>query len=52
MKKYIQFTRCFFSLLGTANWYVGVDEPTLWQRIYKWRVSPSTAVKLAKQIWL
>lgn len=42
----------FFKLWGTANWYQGIDKPTLWQRIYKWRISPKTAWTLAKGIWL
>ena len=47
--------RCFlsfFNYLGTANWYQGIDKPTLWQRIYKWRISPKTAWTLAKGIWM
>ena len=35
-----------------VNWYQGVDEPTLWQRLYKWRISPKTAWTLANGIWL
>ncbi|MFS0489924.1 hypothetical protein [Leadbetterella byssophila] len=42
----------FFNYWGTANWYQGIDKPTLWQRIYKWRISPKTAWTLAKGIWL
>jgi hypothetical protein len=52
MRKYYQFIRCFFIMWGTSNWYVGVDKPTLWQRIYGWRISPSSAVRIAKQIWI
>ena len=47
--------RCFiawFNFVGTANWHQGVDEPTLWQRFYKWRISPKTAWTLAHGIWL
>ena len=47
--------RCFiawFTFVGTANWYQGIDEPTLWQRIYKWRISPKSAWTLANGIWL
>lgn len=47
--------RCFLSFFkfwGTANWYQGIDKPTLWQRLYEWRISPKTAWTLAKGIWL
>ena len=47
--------RCFiawFKFVGTANWYQGNENPTLWQRVYKWRISPKTAWILAKSIWL
>jgi hypothetical protein len=47
--------RCFiawFTFVGTANWYQGIDQPTLWQRLYKWRISPKTAWTLAHGIWL
>lgn len=47
--------RCFISFFnywGTSNWYQGIDEPTLWQRLYKWRISPKTAWTLANGIWL
>ena len=42
---------CFIALVGGRNWYEGVDEPTLWQRLYKWRVSPKTAWTLTRRIW-
>ena len=42
----------FFKYLGSANWYHGIDKPTLWQRIYKWRIGPSTAWALVKLIIL
>ena len=47
--------RCFLSFFnywGAANWYQGIDKPTLWQRFYKWRISPKTAWTLAHGIWL
>lgn len=46
--------RIFFviNLWGTASWYKGIDKPTLWQRVYKWRISPKTAWTLANGIWL
>ena len=47
MKKHIQRIMFFIQLWGTANWYEGIDKPTLWQRIYKWRISPKTAWKIA-----
>lgn len=42
--------RSFFviNLWGTANWYQGIDKPTFWQRLYKWRTSLSTAIKVDK----
>lgn len=42
----------FFNYWGTANWYQGIDNPTLWQRVYKWRISHKTAWTLAHGIWL
>jgi hypothetical protein len=52
MKKYIQFIMCILNLIGSANWYVNIDQPTFWQRIYKWRISFKTAFNVAKLIWL
>jgi hypothetical protein len=52
MSNYLMAIRCFLSLWGTANWYQGVDYPTLWQRLYKWRVSPALAWELTSIIWL
>lgn len=52
MKKHYGFVRCVLKLWGSANWYKGVDEPTFYQRIYKWRLPFFTACKVAKQIWL
>lgn len=37
----------WFTFVGTSNWYQGIDNPTLWQRLYKWRISPKTAWTLA-----
>ena len=34
-------------LVGTANWYQGVDKPSFWQWLCKWRVSWRTAYKVA-----
>ena len=51
-KKYHHIVRCTLNLWASANWYKGIDKPNLWQRIYKWRISPKTAYKVAKQIWL
>lgn len=47
--------RCFiswFTFVGNANWYQGIDKPTLWQRLYEWRIGPKTAWTLAKGLWL
>jgi hypothetical protein len=52
MIKYIQFTRCFLNLIGTRNWYEGIDKPNFIQWIYKWRVSIKTAFKISKIIWI
>ena len=52
MKRYLNFIRCVFRLWGTANWYVGIDEPTFWERVYKWRLSLKTSIRTAKIIWL
>ena len=43
--------RCFLILLGTANWYVGIDNPTFWQRVYGWRLGIKTSWKVAGIIW-
>jgi len=50
--KYIKFTIAFFNYLGTRNWYEGVDEPNAWQYVYRWRIGPGTAFRLAKGIHL
>jgi len=50
--KYYRFIICFFDLWGTKNWYQEVDIPTLFQYLYHWRVSPLTAWKVAKTIWI
>ena len=42
----------FFNYWGTANWDQGIENPTLWQRVYKWRIGPKTAWTLASGIWL
>ncbi len=42
---------CFFKLWGTTNYYKGVDKPTAWQWLYKWRLSAKTAWKLSDIIW-
>lgn len=47
-----RFLRLFFSLLGSPNWYQGIDKPTLWQWIYKWRIGFRTAYTIAKEIHL
>lgn len=50
--KYLQLTRCFFNLIGTRNWYIGIDKPNFWESIYKWRLSAKSSFKLSKNIWL
>lgn len=52
--KIYRVTMCFYSflkLLGTRNWHKGIDNPNLYQRLYKWRVSPKLAWELATGIW-
>jgi len=55
MKRKIWLTakclRSFFSYLGMTNWHHGVDNPTIWQRLYKWRIGPKTAWIIATGIW-
>ena len=50
--RYLNFIRSFFNFIGTRNWYIGIDKPTLYQRVFKWRLGVITSFKLAKQIWL
>ena len=42
--------RSFFiiDLWGTANWYQGIDKPTFWQWLYRWRTSLRTAIEVDK----
>lgn len=42
--------RSFFiiDLWGTANWYQGIDKPTFWQLLYRWRTSLRTAIEVDK----
>jgi hypothetical protein len=37
----------FLKLLGTRNYYEGVDKPNPYQWIYKWRIGVKTAWKVA-----
>lgn len=50
--KYIQFIKCFIKLIGTKNWYIGIDKPNFYQWLYKWRMSFKTSYKVSKNIWL
>jgi hypothetical protein len=52
MMKYFYFIRCILKLWWSANWYQGVDKPNFWQRVYSWRLSLRTSIKVAKNIWL
>jgi hypothetical protein len=54
MKKYYNFTLCFFKLVGQFNGYNGDvnQRPTLWQWLWSWRVSPKLAYEIASIIWL
>lgn len=49
--KYINRIKLFLNLLGTSNWYHGVDKPNLYERIYKWRLGVNTSWEVAKIIW-
>jgi len=42
--------RSFFilDLWGTPNWDQGIDKPTFWQWLYKWRISLGTAIEIDK----
>lgn len=40
--------RFLLKFIGTRNWYQGVDHPTLWEWMYKWRLYYSTACELYK----
>ena len=51
MRNKKQMVLCFFRMWGTANWYQGIENPTLWQRVYKWRVGIISAARIAYQIW-
>lgn len=35
------------NLVGSPNWYQGIEHPTLYQRIYKWRIGFNTAWKVS-----
>lgn len=43
--------KSWWYFLGTRNYYLGIDKPTLWQSLYTWRIGPGTAWKLACNIW-
>ena len=36
------------SLLGTPNYYKGIDKPTFLQWLYKWRLNLKTAIEVDK----
>jgi hypothetical protein len=38
-------------LLGSRNWYIGVDKPNLFQYLYKWRIGIKTAWEVSKIIY-
>lgn len=42
---------CFMKLAGTRNYYQGIDKPTFWQWLFKWRLSVKTAWKVSKIIY-
>lgn len=52
LKRNLNCIMSFFDLWGTKNWYEGIEETTWWDRIYKKRVSPYMAFRLARYIWL
>jgi hypothetical protein len=41
----------FLKLLGTPNYYRGIDKPTLLQWLYQWRIGVNTAWKVSGIIW-
>ena len=44
----VRFLRIFFSFLGTPCWYEGIDKPTMYQRLWGWRIGPVMAWRLAR----
>lgn len=52
MSKTVNCIYAWFKFVGRANWDEKIDSPTLWQRIYVFRVSPKTAWTVARGIWL
>jgi hypothetical protein len=50
MKQQLKRLRLFWSFLGCTNYYEGVDEVTLWDRIYVRRVGIRSAWELATKI--
>lgn len=37
----------FINFIGTPNWYQGIDKPTFYEWIYKWRIG----FKTTKELW-
>ena len=44
----VRFLRIFFAYLGTPCWYEGIDKPTMYQRLWGWRIGPVMAWRLAR----
>ena len=42
----------FLRFVGTRNYGIGIETPTVWQWLYKWRIGPKTAWRVAKLIWI
>lgn len=51
MKKSIEHIIFIFNLWGTPNWYKGIDTPTFWQWVYKWRISLKTAIEISNILY-
>lgn len=41
----------FIQILGSSNWYHGIDKPNFWQFIYQWRIGVKTAYELTKLLY-
>ena len=50
--KYLKAISLFVRLLGTRNYYQGIDKPSLIQWLFTWRIGINTAYKVSKLIHL
>ena len=52
MRKYKLFVLGFFNVLGTPNYYQGVQKVSFYEKYYKFRIGFKTAYKVSKIIHL